>query len=98
MNLMVGLAVNDIQGLQKEGHAKRLAKQAIFLSHLEKVLSHKLLKSDWFPTDFFKMLYSRRKIDVLLVLKPGKRGMSVDLMEGHNEAKHIPLSIIGKII
>lgn len=38
MNLMVGVAVNDIQALQIEGHAKRLEKQAEFIRQLEKVL------------------------------------------------------------
>ncbi|XP_015183160.1 PREDICTED: transient receptor potential channel pyrexia-like isoform X2 [Polistes dominula] len=37
MNLMIGLAVNDIQGLQKMGHIRRLLKQAEFVAHLEKL-------------------------------------------------------------
>lgn len=37
MNLMVGVAVNDIHALQIEGHAKRLEKQAEFIRQLEKV-------------------------------------------------------------
>lgn len=37
MNLMVGVAVSDIQRLQIEGHAKRLEKQAEFIRQLEKV-------------------------------------------------------------
>ncbi|XP_076628466.1 transient receptor potential channel pyrexia [Colletes latitarsis] len=40
MNLMIGLAVNDIQGLEKEGHIRQLLKQAEFVSHLERLTSH----------------------------------------------------------
>lgn len=94
MNLMVGLAVNDIQGLQREGHAKRLAKQGTFLSHLEKVLSHKWLKSDWFPSDLLREMHSRRNINVLLVLKPGRKGANRDV--DNNVLKHIPFTVLGK--
>ncbi|KAJ9599606.1 hypothetical protein L9F63_009923, partial [Diploptera punctata] len=43
MNLMVGLAVSDIQELQAEGHIQRLLKQAEFLTQLEKMVSHPLV-------------------------------------------------------
>lgn len=41
MNLLIGLAVNDIQGLQKEGRVKRLRKQAQFIVYLEDVINNK---------------------------------------------------------
>lgn len=44
MNLLIGLAVNDIQGLQKEGLVKRLRKQAQFIVYLEDVASNRFLK------------------------------------------------------
>ncbi|XP_049794159.1 transient receptor potential channel pyrexia-like [Schistocerca nitens] len=37
MNLMVGLAVSDIQELQTVGHVRKLLKQAEFVVHLEKL-------------------------------------------------------------
>lgn len=89
MNLMVGLAVSDIQGLQREGHAKRLAKQATFLSHLEIVLSHKFLKSDWFPSEIYRMLYKRRCLNTHLLLKPG--------MKDKENKKMIPMNVLGKL-
>ncbi|XP_014616894.1 PREDICTED: transient receptor potential channel pyrexia-like isoform X2 [Polistes canadensis] len=46
MNLMIGLAVNDIQGLQKMGHIRQLLKQAEFVAHLEKLTYHQIFKSN----------------------------------------------------
>ena len=43
MNLLIGLAVNDIQGLQKEGRVKRLRKQAEFIVYLEDIASNRFL-------------------------------------------------------
>ncbi|XP_068907315.1 transient receptor potential channel pyrexia-like [Tenebrio molitor] len=37
MNLMIGLAVNDIQTLKQEGHARKLQKRAEFLIQIEKI-------------------------------------------------------------
>lgn len=45
MNLLIGLAVNDIQGLQREGHLKRLRKQAqfvVYLNHVAGILLHSM--------------------------------------------------------
>ncbi|XP_011145853.2 transient receptor potential channel pyrexia [Harpegnathos saltator] len=47
INLMIGLAVNDIQGIEKEGHIRRLLKQAEFIAHLERVTSHRIFRSSW---------------------------------------------------
>lgn len=44
MNLLIGLAVNDIQGLQKEGRVKRLRKQAQFIVYLEDVINNRALR------------------------------------------------------
>ena len=44
MNLLIGLAVNDIQGLQKEGSIKRLRKQAEFIVYLEDIASNRFLR------------------------------------------------------
>lgn len=43
MNLLIGLAVNDIQGLQIEGRVKRLRKQAEFVVYLEDIASNRIL-------------------------------------------------------
>jgi transient receptor potential cation channel subfamily A protein 1 len=39
MNLMIGLAVNDIQKLEQEGHARKLQKQAEFLTQIEQIIN-----------------------------------------------------------
>ena len=45
MNLLIGLAVNDIQGLQKEGRIKRLRKQAQFIVYLEDMAFSRIVKA-----------------------------------------------------
>ncbi|KAG7213479.1 hypothetical protein KM043_002750 [Ampulex compressa] len=62
MNLMIGLAVNDIQGLEKEGHIRRLLKQAEFVAHLERVMSHGIFRSNWLHPRLRVLLDARRII------------------------------------
>lgn len=62
INLMIGLAVNDIQGLEKEGHIRRLLKQAEFVAHLERVTSHRIFSSNWLHPRLRTLLHSRRDI------------------------------------
>jgi transient receptor potential cation channel subfamily A protein 1 len=56
MNLMVGLAVSDIQILQTESHARKLEKQADFLGQLEKVLTSRRFKGRHVPQIVRKLL------------------------------------------
>ncbi|XP_011632918.1 transient receptor potential channel pyrexia-like isoform X1 [Pogonomyrmex barbatus] len=70
MNLMIGLAVNDIQDLEKEGHIRRLLKQAEFVAHLERVLSHRIFRSKWIPRRIRILLQSRREIPTKIILYP----------------------------
>ncbi|XP_019881595.2 transient receptor potential channel pyrexia [Aethina tumida] len=49
MNLMVGLAVSDIQGLQQESLARKLEKQAEFLDQLEELVYIKSANSKFVP-------------------------------------------------
>lgn len=74
MNLMVGLAVSDIQGLQQEGHVRRLEKQAEFLRQLEKVISFKAIESKWFPGFIRKFLKGKRCIATTFVIQPEHSG------------------------
>ncbi|KAM0734944.1 Transient receptor potential channel pyrexia [Formica fusca] len=62
INLMIGLAVNDIQGLEKEGHIRRLLKQAEFVAHLERVMSHRIFRGNWLHPYLRMLLHSRRDI------------------------------------
>ncbi|XP_018560868.1 transient receptor potential channel pyrexia-like [Anoplophora glabripennis] len=59
MNLMVGLAVSDIQELQRRGRARKLEKRAEFLCQLEKVISSRQLNSKYIPT-LIKRVFVRR--------------------------------------
>ncbi|KAL2740878.1 transient receptor potential channel pyrexia-like [Vespula squamosa] len=88
MNLMIGLAVNDIQGLQKEGHIRRLLKQAEFVAHLEKLTSHQIFKSNWLHPWFRTIVNSRRVVTTKMLLHyrdnnlyESFRGISIELME-----------------
>ncbi|CAK9830093.1 Transient receptor potential channel pyrexia [Anthophora retusa] len=62
MNLMIGLAVNDIQGLEKEGHIRQLLKQAEFVGHLERLTSHRIFRGNWLHPRLGTLLDSRRSI------------------------------------
>ncbi|CAL7934148.1 unnamed protein product [Xylocopa violacea] len=62
MNLMIGLAVNDIQGLEKEGHIRQLLKQAEFVGHLERLTSHEIFRGNWLHPWLAARLNSRRSI------------------------------------
>ncbi|RLU16292.1 hypothetical protein DMN91_012052 [Ooceraea biroi] len=68
INLMIGLAVNDIQALEREGHIRRLLKQAEFVAHLERVTSHKIFRSNWLHPRFKMLLHSRRDIPTKIML------------------------------
>ncbi|XP_039315391.1 serine/threonine-protein phosphatase 6 regulatory ankyrin repeat subunit B isoform X2 [Solenopsis invicta] len=77
INLMTGLAVNDIQGLEKEGHTRRLMKQAQFVAHLEKVMSHRTFCSDWLPCHLKNFLRSRVEIKTEITLVYNKKNINV---------------------
>ncbi|KAG5876875.1 hypothetical protein JTB14_021238 [Gonioctena quinquepunctata] len=64
MNLMVGVAVSDIQELHRRGRAKKLEKQAEFLSQLEKVISSKQLNSKYIPAAIRNFFARRSFIDI----------------------------------
>ncbi|XP_072765725.1 transient receptor potential cation channel subfamily A member 1 homolog [Anoplolepis gracilipes] len=68
INLMIGLAVNDIQGLEREGHIRRLLKQAEFVAHLERVTSHRIFRSNWLHPRLRILLHSRRDIPTKITL------------------------------
>ncbi|XP_067015646.2 transient receptor potential channel pyrexia [Anabrus simplex] len=70
MNLMVGLAVSDIQALQMEGHTRRLLKQADFVAHLEKLSSRTVLRCRLFPQKLHRALDARRRIPTELTIQP----------------------------
>ncbi|CAB3258050.1 unnamed protein product [Arctia plantaginis] len=64
MNLMVGVAVNDVNTLADIGNQKRLEKQVDFLTSLEDVVCHKIFRK------FNSGLPMRKKILHKIVLRP----------------------------
>jgi hypothetical protein len=69
MNLMVGLAVSDIQAVQAEGHVRRLLKQAQFVDHLETIISHPIF-TKCLPKCILYFLSKRRRVITELTLQP----------------------------
>lgn len=72
MNLLVGIAVNDIQDLKTTGVVQRFIKQAMFLSHLEMVLSHSLFNMNILPNWLKYFFFKKKIVPSLLMIKPGQ--------------------------
>ncbi|KAK5643782.1 hypothetical protein RI129_007627 [Pyrocoelia pectoralis] len=95
MNLMVGVAVSDIQGLQEEGHGRRLEKQAEFIRQFEKVISVKIIDSKWFPGLIGHYLRRRGRIHLKLMIQPELTGYRS--YDGKN-TKKLPLELVESIM
>ncbi|XP_066148441.1 transient receptor potential channel pyrexia [Euwallacea fornicatus] len=85
-NLMVGLAVNDIQGLQKSAKLDRLVRQVRLMAHLENMLFSELLK--WVPHKIKVILHSRA-----LLLKT-QRDYTLDIKPNDPRECKIPKNLI----
>ncbi|XP_039294603.1 transient receptor potential channel pyrexia-like [Nilaparvata lugens] len=68
-NLMLGLAVNDVQALQLEGHAKHLIKQTEFIVHLERLGTLRAFHSRLFPTRLRQKLQNKHHVQTRLYVK-----------------------------
>ncbi|CAG5020767.1 unnamed protein product [Parnassius apollo] len=71
MNLLVGVAVNDINDLEILGNVRRLAKQVEFLSILDSLFYNKLF-SKILPEKVIKRIRNKKKVIGIIVLYPGK--------------------------
>ncbi|XP_054270733.1 serine/threonine-protein phosphatase 6 regulatory ankyrin repeat subunit B-like isoform X2 [Macrosteles quadrilineatus] len=85
MNLLVGIAVSDIAMLEKQGRARRLAKQIDFLSMLESYVYNRYLFA-FCPNKLSKIIRRFRAVDRVLKFYPGrprKRGnqLTEDLIQ-----------------
>ncbi|KAH9645729.1 hypothetical protein HF086_010125 [Spodoptera exigua] len=69
MNLMVGVAVNDLHNLRVLGNVRRLGKQVEFLGSLEHLVYNRILKKI-LPTWLEDMLKRKKKIFSTFVLSP----------------------------
>ncbi|RZF44009.1 hypothetical protein LSTR_LSTR007281 [Laodelphax striatellus] len=68
-NLMLGLAVNDVQALQLEGHAKHLIKQTEFIVHLERLGTLRPFHSRLFPSSLRQKLLSKHHAQTKLYVR-----------------------------
>ncbi|CAB3254551.1 unnamed protein product [Arctia plantaginis] len=71
MNLMVGVAVNDLQNLQLIGNIRRLTKQIEFHLSLNRSLYNRFL-SKILPKDLLNTLLNSKTIDTTLILRPSE--------------------------
>ncbi|KAG6453876.1 LOW QUALITY PROTEIN: transient receptor potential channel pyrexia [Manduca sexta] len=71
MNLLVGVAVNDINDLEVLGNIRRLAKQVEFLSTLDTLVYNKLFNKI-LPKKVNSRLKNKRKVNNIMTLSPGK--------------------------
>lgn len=71
-NLFIGLAVNDIPSLQKQGRIHRLAKQASYLVAYEKLL---LVLKSWtsFPRPLLRLVAGRSRIKPKVEVFPNRK-------------------------
>ncbi|KAJ8710570.1 hypothetical protein PYW08_009085 [Mythimna loreyi] len=69
MNLMVGVAVNDLHNLQVLGNVRRLAKQVEFLGSLEHLVYNRLFKK-LLPNWLEDILTNKKKILNVFILSP----------------------------
>ncbi|XP_068232698.1 transient receptor potential channel pyrexia-like [Palaemon carinicauda] len=70
-NLLIGLAVNDIPDLKRQGKIKRLVKQASYLMAFERLLEF-TYKIKFFPRKLRSLLKSRLSIKSTLTVLPNK--------------------------
>lgn len=71
MNLMVGVAVNDINDLEVLGNIRRLAKQVEFLGTLDTLVYNKVFTTI-LPRKVNRSIKNKRNVVEVLVLYPGK--------------------------
>ncbi|XP_035452147.2 transient receptor potential channel pyrexia isoform X1 [Spodoptera frugiperda] len=71
MNLLVGVAVNDINDLEVLGNIRRLVKQVEFLGTLDTLVYNRLF-SAILPKRVNNSLKNKRNVLCVMILKPGK--------------------------
>ncbi|KRT84842.1 hypothetical protein AMK59_2093 [Oryctes borbonicus] len=93
MNLMVGLAVSDIQGLTQVGNVRRLEKQAEFLHQFEKVTT-KMTAVKVFPSFLMNFLKRKRVINTKFTVQSDMFGPNRNGIFG---AKKLPTELLETI-
>ncbi|XP_075985526.1 transient receptor potential cation channel subfamily A member 1-like [Anticarsia gemmatalis] len=71
MNLLVGVAVNDINDLEVLGNIRRLVKQVEFLGTLDTLVYNRVF-SVILPRRVNQTLKNKRKVNAVMILCPGK--------------------------
>ncbi|XP_026728474.1 transient receptor potential channel pyrexia-like [Trichoplusia ni] len=71
MNLLVGVAVNDINDLEVLGNIRRLVKQVEFLGTLDTLVYNRVFKL-MLPKKVNTRLKNKRNVSRVMILKPGK--------------------------
>uniref|UniRef100_A0A0A9WWU2 Transient receptor potential channel pyrexia n=1 Tax=Lygus hesperus TaxID=30085 RepID=A0A0A9WWU2_LYGHE len=92
MNLMLGLAVNDISALKAQGKTQRLVKQTQFLSLLEMLVYNRTLKR-LLPLRIYRPFEDRRAVDDKIIVRPAKPLESIN----HTLPKSLREAVIDSI-
>ncbi|XP_066964170.1 transient receptor potential channel pyrexia-like [Macrobrachium rosenbergii] len=80
-NLLIGLAVNDLPSLKRQGKIKRLVKEATYLVGYETFLAYTLDKR-FFPRHLHNFLTSKSRIKSKVTVKPNQ--VSQDPLDKYN--------------
>lgn len=69
MNLIVGVAVNNVNYLEMIGNIKRLEKQVEFITSLEDIVCHKVIRKI-LPSNLYSRWSTNKKFKNVIVLRP----------------------------
>ncbi|KAI9565330.1 Transient receptor potential channel pyrexia [Daphnia sinensis] len=97
MNLLIGLAVNDIQGLQNEGRVKRLRKQAEFIVYLEDIVSNRFLRWVLFCSGIIQRLNMWINLEPVFTFSPAGRKMKVVVLPSSTVERAVAIVQEGRV-
>lgn len=97
MNLLIGLAVNDIQGLQNEGRVKRLRKQAEFIVYLEDIVSNRFLRWVLFCSGITQRLNMWINLEPVFTFSPAGRKMKVVVLPSSTVERAVAIVQEGRV-
>ncbi|XP_068231385.1 transient receptor potential channel pyrexia-like [Palaemon carinicauda] len=90
-NLLIGLAVNDLPSLKRQGKIKRLVKEATYLVGYETFIAYTLNKK-FFPRKLHNFLTSKSRIKSQVSIKPNK--VNQDPLDKYNVPKETLIEAI----
>lgn len=90
INLIIGMAVTDIQALKNEGHVKQLRKQSTFIVDMEEAVC---IICRW-----FRLFHSLKKCSDWLIDKISLKEISVELKDDNNNGASLPSGCLDRAL